>query len=160
MCSIHPVTQQFTPHTSIGSCPPCPTCTHACKYKTHSQRINQCYQVHILLSYLSFLPAFLWRLAGVGIFLYLPPRFASAVMGDDTSAVGGKVRRVNKKKKKRLRLATPAGLAPTKTRAQKEAVVVVGVAGIRGSGELLYPAQGPQCRLPGHQTPSEQRMRD
>lgn len=54
-------------------------------------------------SHFSLLPlisaGFPWSLAGVGIFLYLPPRFASAVMGDDTSAVGGKVGRVKKKKK-------------------------------------------------------------
>lgn len=34
---------------------------------------------------------FPWRLAGVGIFLYLPARFAFAIMGDDPLAIRGKV---------------------------------------------------------------------
>lgn len=56
----------YTTHTSIGSCLPCPTCTHACKFKINSQCIAKCYQLHVLLSYLSFLPAFLEGLLVMG----------------------------------------------------------------------------------------------
>lgn len=157
MRSIHAVTQQFTQYRTFGRCPHCPTCTHAAQ-----ETLQETMHIKSLsIPCISLLPlisaSFPLRLTGLGIFLFLPARFALAFMGDDPFFIRGKFKGIQLMEEN----SDLARVTLTKNRAQKEVMVaaVCGsgvIPGIKGSRELLYPALRPCCRLPGHQSPSEQ----
>lgn len=154
MYGIHAVTQQFTQHTSTGSCPHCPTCTHVCKCGIHSQ----CIYINVINS-MCFPPtSHFCRLSLEARWCWDLPLSACSFrfgyhgwwsIGHPRESRGDKIM---------MEISNPrshwqkSGLR----RKQRGGVVL----GIRGSRELLYPALGPRCRLPGHQSPSEQQIRD